>query len=221
MRITMDVDYTLFDCPRWLVQFTNGYQLPVDSLIICDTFRGSAKVVIETDQASADNILAATAVSNQGVKGLTMVEDLTRNRAAVVPTPFNIWIIVGACIAGAGVVLAIILAIYFCCQRRKSNASYSQLFYVPMEEKNQRASEAAMYRPQPAKSRLLRLVVVHDVMHQGEGVLQCKEGDKLECDPEDWETPGEWVWARRGLVEGYVPKSFTYLDDTRHSSTSH
>jgi len=216
----MDVDYTFFDCPRWLVQFVNGFETSVDSLIICDTFKGSAKVRIETDQATADHILSDTAIGDQGVIGLVAVQDLTRNRAATVPQPFNIWIIVGACIAGAGLILAVILAIYFCCQRRK-NSSYSPLFYVPMEEKNQRASEAAMYRPQPAKSRLMRLVVVHDVQHQGEGVLICKEGDKLECDPEDWETPGEWVWARRGLVEGYVPKQFTYVDDSRHSSATH
>jgi hypothetical protein len=223
MLVTMDLDYNFFDCPRWLVEFTNGYELSVDSMVICDTYRGSSKVRVEVaDTATADHILSDTAVGNQGVTGLRQVDDLTRSTSASVPQPFNIWIVVGACIAGAGLVLAIILVIYFCCQRRKENSSYSQLFYVPMEEKNQRASEAAMYRPTPAKSRRVRLVVVHDVMHQGEGVLQCREGDILECDPEDWETAGEWVWAARGLVEGYVPVSFTTrFDDTRYSSTTH
>jgi len=219
MLVTMDFDYTFFDCPRWLVKFTNGFELSVDSLIICDMFRGSSKVRVEVaDVATADHILSDTAIGNQGVDGLVRVEDLTRSTSATVPQALNIWLVVGACIAGAGFVLAVILAIYFCCQRRE-NSSYSQLFYVPMEEKNQRASEAAMYRPAPVKSRLMRLVVIHDVQHQGEGVLMCKEGDKLECDPEDWEMPGEWVWASRGLVEGYVPKSFAYVDDSRHSSS--
>ena len=160
---------------------------------------------------------------------------ITQNKK--VPQPVNIWLIIGLAVAGFLILLVIILAIYFCCKQCREKKSYSHYFYVPMAEKNARASEAAQFRP-TTRNRNLTLIVIHDCNHDGEGVLRCREGDRLEVDPEDWFTPGElslcfssvlklwpeiffrWAWAKRGLVEGWVPKSFANVVEERNSSVS-
>jgi hypothetical protein len=137
---------------------------------------------------------------------------ITQNKK--VPQPVNIWLIIGLAVAGFLILLVIILAIYFCCKQCREKKSYSHYFYVPMAEKNARASEAAQFRP-TTRNRNLTLIVIHDCNHDGEGVLRCREGDRLEVDPEDWFSPGELsrcfscvlkLWPEVFFLDGRGPR---------------
>jgi hypothetical protein len=136
---------------------------------------------------------------------------------APLPQPFP-WLIVIAAILGglAGtsffalylfltlfpVIAAIIFLVII---MRRQRAKDNSRFYTRLSE-NERAGPAPV--PLTATRKEVRLVVVHMTHNTIENVLNLNVGEQATANPEDWVSPGEWVWVQARGQSGFYPKEW-------------
>jgi hypothetical protein len=89
---------------------------------------------------------------------------------------------------------------------RRQRAKDQSRFYTKLSA-NENAGPAPV--PMTSTRKEVRLVVVHTTPNRVENVLTLAVGEQATANPEDWVSPGEWVWvqARNGQA-GYYPKEW-------------
>lgn len=178
-------------------------------------------VVIEGGMPQAVGDAFLQKVEN-GQTTLPVLAFTVNGRSATIPgeSTFPWWailaIVLGVCVLAVIVIVVVVLV------RRNNNSKVTGSYYKFNDESDsaagytplQQTNSTPSYSPPPAAaapSNVVRLRLQHNVIDQGEGVIQGKQGDIAFTSPEEWSETTDWIWVKIGTQEGYVPRSYLVM----------
>lgn len=138
----------------------------------------------------------------------TICESVTDTRA-------RSWVIIIAVVVGLAVVAAIIVVSIILVKRRR-NHDDRRSAYVPLRD-NSYTPSPAPYTPAPATASLqaappqnvVMCRLVSDVAAKpAEHVIGVMAGEVVQITVDDFGGTSDWVWAKVGVREGYVPRLY-------------
>lgn len=209
----MSDNYLAFDCPRFISIFSAVRGIDEASLKICAMRPGSSIVEIEGDEAAMDATLAAVPQDGARIPNLLSVTD-PRTGSTVVSGGgggLSLGVIIAIAICGVAVVVLVVIGAILLTRRKGRLGRNSS--YQPLTQSSFTDSEYLIASTPPpvatsSSSKYITLVLQHDVVDRGDGILEGKRGDMAFVTPEDWNGTEAWVWVKIGTSEGYVPRSF-------------
>ena len=223
----MSDEYSEFDCPA----FHGSILVRLRSPAVCYYRAGSSIVGMELDEDIASAVMGEP--QDVGISTLLSVTDPATGRTKAVNRGLALgWIFF--IVFWMLLVVAIGLVILLCVLKKKLidgkesrfepveiyDSSYmSQVEYgskveseSPLQSLGLAPAPTTMKAApppvpsKPSKESVVSCRIMHYYDASDESVLQANKGDTVRCQPKDFADDSDWVWARAGGHEGYVPR---------------
>jgi hypothetical protein len=208
----MQYEFAQFDCRAFPTILANQMEISEAELVFVSCVAGS--VILRAGAPTA----AATRLQNQvetGASAIPISQYSSGGTTVNSPSGVPIWLIL---VAAVVLVLLIIVTVALCLRHRqnrmysssKSSVAFTDYSsrYSPLEEMPVRPNPMTVAAMQPKNKAFVTTQLLTDVVDQGESILPAKRGDIAFITPADWADDGEWVFAKVGLQEGYVPRLY-------------
>ena len=212
--ITIQYEFNQFDCAAFSATLANQMEITPAELVFVSCIAGSVVLRAGAPTAAASRLEAQVAT---GTSAIPISQYASGGTIVTAPGGIPIWLILLAAVA---LLLLIVVIVALCLRRRQNNQKYygskskssgDASRYSPLEEMPVRPNPmmAASASSGPAQNKdFVTTQLLTDVVDRGESILPAKRGDIAFVTPEDWASNGEWVFAKVGLNEGYVPRLY-------------